>query len=428
MSHPVYKLAIIGFGTVGEGVYQTLLKKSEKIAAILGRPITIPFVLVKDQLRMRNVSSITKITHSFSDILDESNLDVVVEATPDASTAYPYVTKLLEKSISVISANKELIAKHGEELHKLAKENDCQLLYEAAVAGGIPLLNTLRHTLKTNSIQKLEGILNGTSNFILTKMREEASSFEVALAEAQENGYAEAIPDKDVDGWDAYYKTCILSQWIFGCSPVWNSEKPVGIREVDAIDISLAENLKARIKHVASLQKVENCVRASIQPTLVFEGHPLYSVEDVNNGIYIEGSIVGPVTLQGPGAGKYPTSSAVVEDVVNFLSERNEPSLPKGIQFLKDGFEDSDSSFQEKPNLFFLTAPNGLSNHLTTMGFDVIKSVVQLGKKYGALVTSGSTKLERIKTLCNELEIQVYPVLLGKNDSVEKYYFKEKAI
>lgn len=428
MSHPVYKLAIIGFGTVGEGVYQTLMKKSEKIEAILGRPITIPFILVKDQFRNRNVDSCTKVTHSFSDVLEETNLDVVVEATPDAKTAYPYVTKLLKKGVSVISANKELIAKHGEELHKLAKENECQLLYEAAVAGGIPLLNTLRHTLKINSIQKLEGILNGTSNFILTKMREEGSSFHSALAEAQANGYAETIPDKDVDGWDAYYKTCILSRWIFGCSPVWTSEKPSGIRVVDSIDISLAENLKARIKHVASLQKEKDCVRASVEPTLVFEGHPLYSVEDVNNGIYIEGSIVGPVALQGPGAGKYPTSSAVVEDVVNFLSNRTEPSLPKGIEFLSDGFEDSGNSLEEKTHLFFLTAPNGLSNHLSNIGFDVIKSVVQLGKKYGALVSSSSPMHDRIKSVCNELEIQVYPVLIGKNDSLSKYFLKEKAI
>lgn len=168
-------------------------------------------------------------------------------------------------------------------------------------------------------------------------MRAERAPFTSALEEAQEKGYAEAVPDKDVDGWDAYYKTTILSRWIYGQSPVWQDNAPLGIRNVAPEDIKLAEKAGGRIKHIASLVKRGTEVHASVSPCFILDDHPLYSVEGVNNGINIEGSIVGSVLLQGPGAGKFPTASAVVEDLVNLLKNKHELLESKETEFLPHG-------------------------------------------------------------------------------------------
>ncbi|WP_088032634.1 homoserine dehydrogenase [Evansella clarkii] len=354
-----YKIAIIGFGTVGEGVYETIEKKSEKLGSLLGRQVEVPVVLVKNGDKPRQVSRKTEITTSFDSILNKKEIDAVVEATPDAATGYPYAAALLENGVSVITANKELVAKHGEELQRLAELSGADLLYEAAVAGGIPLLNTLRHTLKINTIDKLEGILNGTSNYILTKMRTEKSPFTSALEEAQEKGYAEAVPDKDVDGWDAYYKTTILSRWIYGKSPIWQDNAPRGIRNVASEDIKLAEKAGGRLKHIASLVKRGTEVHASVTPCFLLDNHPLYNVEGVNNGINIEGSIVGSILLQGPGAGKFPTASAVVEDLVNLLKNKHELPESKGTEFLSHGLNKEAGEPSDEDNYVYFLAWEG---------------------------------------------------------------------
>ncbi|MCE7793085.1 homoserine dehydrogenase [Salipaludibacillus sp. CUR1] len=320
----VKKVGIIGFGTVGSGVYETLLTKKEKVEKIIGSQFSIPVILVKDKQKQRDISGETAVTDSFEEFESLADLDAVVEASPDATTAYPFVRRLLQKGITVITANKELVAKHGEELLNLAAIYNCRLFFEAAVAGGIPVLTSVRHTLKTNDLERIEGVVNGTSNFILTKMREEGTAFQTALEEAQEHGYAEAVPDKDVDGWDAYYKTTILSHWIYGKAPVWLTEKPAGIRGTDVRDLLLADHLGGRIKHLASLEKNGNTITASVGPQFVLNDHPLYGVEGVNNGIHVKGSIVGSLLFQGAGAGKFPTASAVIEDLINFWSYTSE--------------------------------------------------------------------------------------------------------
>ncbi|MDG5788944.1 homoserine dehydrogenase [Evansella sp. AB-P1] len=426
MSQSSYKIAIIGFGTVGEGVYKTIMKYEKKIEALLGRSLEIPLVLVKNQYKNRNVRKGTMITDEFDKLFQHDSLHAVVEASPDAETSYPYVVQLLNKGISVISANKELIANHGRELHNIAAKNKCILLYEAAVAGGIPLLNTLRHTLKTNTIKRLDAIVNGTSNFMLTKMREASVSFEDALEEAQRKGYAEAVPDKDVDGWDAYFKTKIMTQWIYGCESTWTSEKPIGIRGVDTEDIMLAKQFHARIKHVATINKNGSNVESSVRPCLVFEDHPLFNVEGVNNAIQIEGSIVGSIVLQGPGAGEFPTASAIIEDLVNLLTGRHEPEKQVGIEFLheqshetlvgKTSEENEELNDGKEAGLWFVTSEKDVSNFLVTTGATVVKSILEIGKKYGTLIYSSN---ECIKEITSQLEKSdhVYPVLLGESSN-----------
>ncbi|MFC4737063.1 homoserine dehydrogenase [Bacillus daqingensis] len=359
------KLGILGFGTVGSGVYESLEKERKRVETLAGF-FTIPVVVVKDASKTRTTGPETLVTDRL-EALFEAGVDTVVEAVTDAEEAYPAVRKLLQKGISVISANKELIARHGEELHLLAAGSGSRLFYEAAVAGGIPILSSIRHTLKTNRILRVEGIVNGTSNFILTKMREEGTAFEAALEEATALGYAEAVPDKDIDGWDAWFKTTILSFWINGAGPEWTEERPQGIRGMDVRDLHLAEKLGGRIKHVASLEGT----KAFVGPKLVLKDHALYGVEDVNNGVYVEASLSGPLLFQGPGAGKFPTAGAVIEDVINHWTNTAEEEPP---------FTESAPSEEEPFPYWFITG-SAISDEL-----EPISRIVESDGKYGAVV------------------------------------------
>ncbi|MBU9722192.1 MULTISPECIES: homoserine dehydrogenase [Bacillaceae] len=404
-----FRIAIIGFGTVGEGVYRTISDQGDKIKGLLGRPIAVTMIVV-NQEKNREIGPDVKVTTDFNDLIEEKHLDVVIEATPDAQTAYDYVKRLLEKGTSIVTANKELIAKHGPELHQVAERNHCHLLFEAAVAGGIPLLNTIRHTLKTNNIERIEGILNGTSNFILTKMREGGTSFTEALYEAQEKGYAEVVPDKDINGWDALYKTEILSQWVYGKSPIWTTSKPIGIGSITRETIKLASALKGRMRHIASLSDTGKGIEASVQPYLVCEDHLLYGVDGVNNGIQIQGSIVGSIMLQGPGAGKFPTASAVIEDVINLLTNCHEQRKVTDLVEVEQEVRNNKSA--EETNIqwyYFIVSPNVEVKNGD--GVTVLEDTSVEDKTYGAIVFSSIplTDLEKQYEGAN-----IYPVLSKK--------------
>ncbi|MCR6112026.1 homoserine dehydrogenase [Bacillus sp. A301a_S52] len=412
----VKKIGIIGFGTVGSGVYETLLTKREKVTHLIGSDLEIPIILVKDVSRKRHVANDTKVTDRFEEVIALADLDVVIEVSPDAETGYPYVHALLSNGITVITANKELVAKHGEALLPLAEANNCRLYYEAAVAGGIPVLSSIRHTLKTNDILRLEGIVNGTSNFILTKMREEGAAFDVALAEAQEKGYAEAVPDKDVDGWDAYFKTTILSQWLFGRAPVWQSAIPIGIREVRLEDLALAEKIGGRIKHVAALENVKGQPVASVRPHLILAEHPLYAIEGVNNAIHLEGSIVGSIAFQGPGAGKFPTASAIVEDLVNHLSHTSEKQ-PDVLDIPIN--KNEDKSFTPKQTkVWFITGKQLTLQLEGSQSIETLSDIFYYGGKEAVLLTGSEREVIRTMTKLND-SITIYPVTGGQLEKLE---------
>ncbi|MGJ9384069.1 homoserine dehydrogenase [Salipaludibacillus sp. CF4.18] len=410
MSKAVKKLAIIGFGTVGSGVYETLIEQRNKLERLIGGPYSIPVVLVKDASKVRELGDNTEVTDNFQAIIDREDLDVVVEASPDAEIAYPYVKALLQQGVSVITANKELVAKYGEELLTLARSNHCRLFFEAAVAGGIPILTSIRHTLKSNVLEKVEGILNGTSNFILTKMRKEGTSFETALEEAQAHGYAEAVPDKDVDGWDAYFKTQILSHWIYGVAPNWQTEKPKGVRGVNVNDLLIAETFGGRIKHVASLEKSKDKVSACVEPRFVLSDHALYGVEGVNNGIHVQGNIVGSLLFQGPGAGKFPTASAVVEDLINFWTGTSEEEPVSGIEFEKMILSHSeDDSVVEPLKAWLLTGEKlgpQLENQFTV---NYISKVSRVDGREGIVITGDNKAIEELFTCLNDTVV-AYPL------------------
>jgi homoserine dehydrogenase len=216
-----------------------------------------------------------------------------------------------------------MFAHHGKELLELAKKNNVSVGFEATVAGGIPIIQTIRQLLKINQVQQIQGILNGTSNFILTEMREKKHSFAAALVQAQENGYAEADPTNDVEGFDAFYKTMILSKIAFGIEPNWEEVEREGITSISIDHIEAAEKLGLRFKHIASLNREGSQLVGSVKPALVTKSHPFFHVEGVDNAVCVQTDIVGRISLQGPGAGMFPTASAVIEDLVYVVQNQH---------------------------------------------------------------------------------------------------------
>jgi homoserine dehydrogenase len=317
------KVAILGFGTVGEGVYRTIHSHEEELTAVLGKKVEVAAVLIKNKQKQRNISENILITTDFEEILSLPQLDVVVEAIVGKEPTFTFLKKAIAKGCHIITANKEMFAHHGKELLELANKNNVSVGFEATVAGGIPIIQTIRQLLKINQVHQIQGILNGTSNFILTEMREKKLSFATALVQAQENGYAEADPTNDVEGFDAFYKTMILSKIAFGIEPNWEEVEREGITSVSIDLIEAAEKLGLRFKHIASLNREGSQLVGAVKPALVTKSHPFYHVEGVDNAVCVQTDIVGRISLQGPGAGMFPTASAVIEDLVYVVQNQH---------------------------------------------------------------------------------------------------------
>lgn len=315
------RVALLGLGTVGSGVYQTIQTHQQVLQSVLGKRVEVAAILIQDQHKEREIPIHIPITTQFSDILAIPDLDLVIEATVGAEPARSYILQALAKGCHVITANKECISSYGSELFAAAKRFGRNLAIEATVAGGIPIIRTIRQLLQVNRIQKIEAILNGTTNFILTRMRKDQITFAEALTEAQHAGYAEANPKNDVAGIDAYYKIQILSDLIYGEQSKRNSISVKGIDEVDLVDLLLADAMGLRLKLLARMEGNSNQHHVSVAPTLVPESHTLYTVEGVDNGILIYTDVVGKLLLQGPGAGSLPTASAIIEDLVGLYQE-----------------------------------------------------------------------------------------------------------
>jgi len=313
----VIKVAILGFGTVGEGVYRSIQSHAAELTAVLGKKVEVTAVLIKNKRKERNISRDVLITTEFADILNLPQLDVVVEAIVDKDPTFSFLKSAIERGCHIITANKEMFAHYGKNLLDLAAQHHVSVGFEATVAGGVPVIQTLRQLLNINRVTEVQGIINGTSNFILTEMREKKQSFEQALCLAQKKGYAEADPTNDVEGIDAFYKTMILSRMAFGEEPNWQKVEREGITSINSELIGAAEKLGLRFKHIASITRAAHQLRAAVKPVLVGKEHPFYHVEGVQNAVNIHTDIVGSITLQGPGAGMFPTASAVIEDLVH---------------------------------------------------------------------------------------------------------------
>lgn len=309
------RIAVLGYGTVGSGVVEVLGKNHEKIIQRAGKEIEVKYVLDLRDFPEDPVQE--KIVHDYSVIANDPEISVVVETMGGISPAYEFVKEALMKGKSVCTSNKELVAKHGAELLAIAKERKVNFLFEASVGGGIPIIRPLNQSLTADEIQEITGILNGTTNYILTKMAKDGVGFANALKEAQEKGYAERNPQADVDGYDACRKIAILTSLAYGMQVDHEDIYTEGIRQITDVDISYAREMGATIKLLGTGKKVGHKVYAMISPVLINSDNPLFSVNDVFNGIFVRGNLLGDVMFYGAGAGKYPTASAVVSDVVD---------------------------------------------------------------------------------------------------------------
>ena len=312
------KVAVLGYGVVGSGVCEVIRTNAESISRKAGESIEVKYILDIRQIPPSDPES-EKITSDFNLILNDPEISVVAEVMGGATFAYDYTKALLYAGKNVVTSNKELVAKHGTELLAIAKEKGINYLFEASVGGGIPIIRPLYSCLVANEITKITGILNGTTNYILTKMFKEGCDFETVLLEAQAKGYAEKDPTADVGGHDACRKIAILGSLVFGKKVDYNLIKTKGITNITSEDVMYAEKLNSVIKLIGQAEMKNGVVYASCEPRVVGKDSPLASIDGVFNGIMVNGNAIGEVVFYGPGAGKLPTASAVVADIIDSI-------------------------------------------------------------------------------------------------------------
>ncbi len=313
------KVAVLGFGTVGSGVYEMLRVNKEKIKGVSGYEIQVKYVLdIRDFSDREDADIFVK---DFNVILNDPEVEIVAEVIGGINPAYDFTRAALEKGKSVVTSNKELVAKKGSELLKIAKEHNVNYLFEASVGGGIPVIRPLHNCLAANEIAEVSGILNGTTNYILTEMLEKGKSFSDALSEAQEKGYAERNPSSDVDGIDASRKIAILMALVSDLMVDEERMHKEGISAIDGKDVLYAEALSGAIKLVGYGYLKDGRIYEAVAPSIVKKDNPLYAVNGVFNGICAKGNAVGDVMFYGRGAGKLPTASAVVADICDIAKD-----------------------------------------------------------------------------------------------------------
>ncbi len=333
-----FKVAIAGLGTVGAGVVDVLQTHKDLIAQRAGRAIEIVAVNAKNRAKDRGVDLAPyKWVDDSNAFADMDDVDAVVELVGGSDgMALSLVKNSLSKKKHVVTANKALLAHHGFELAELAEDNGVNLCYEAAVAGGIPIIKAMREGFAANKINGVYGILNGTCNYILTEMRETGRDFEDVLKDAQELGYAEADPGFDIDGVDAGHKLCLLTALAFGTRPDFSSLEMTGIRHINATDIAFASELGYRIKLLGIARRYEKGIMQIVEPCLVPVNSTLGTVEGVFNAVHVEGDFVQTGHLVGRGAGAGPTASAVVADIIDIARGLKTPTFGIPAKSLKD--------------------------------------------------------------------------------------------
>lgn len=308
-------VSVLGYGTVGSGVFEILKKNQNIIDKRTGKEIRVKYVLDLRDFPGDPVESV--LTHDYADIVNDKEVDIVVETMGGLHPAYEFVKQALECGKHVCTSNKALVAAYGPELLTIAREKKVNFLFEASVGGGIPIIRPLQSSLSPEEVEGISGILNGTTNYILTKMTNEGSDFATVLKEAQEKGYAEANPEADVEGYDACRKIAILTSLAYGKTVNYEEIYTEGITKITKADIDYAKKLGAKIKIFGSSKCVDGKVSAMVAPVMIKEDHALFGVDDVFNGILVKGNMVGELMFYGSGAGKLPTASAVVADIID---------------------------------------------------------------------------------------------------------------
>ena len=393
------KIAILGFGTVGSGVAEVLTKNAGSIARKAGEPVEIKYILGRHDYPDSPFR--TLVVQDFSVIENDPEISVVAECIGGTGAARDYTLRALKAGKSVVTSNKEVVAEYGDEFFAIAREKNVNYLYEASVGGGIPIIRPLGSCLAANEISEIYGILNGTTNYILTKMIKEGLSFDTALKQAQEKGYAEADPTADVEGFDACRKICILASLAFGRHIVPAQVPTQGITRVTAEDVVLAEAAGMNIKLLGrAIRQEDGKVTAYVAPHLIPKEQQLAGVEDVFNGIVVRGDAIGDVMFYGRGAGKLPTASAVSADIIDAVKHK---AYRQNMDWAPGG-DDVVGSVSALPLCWFLRTEEAPER--ITAAFGKVKTVsaaalpVQTGVLTGPMT---KTELERRLAACKVL-------------------------
>ncbi len=391
------KIGIMGFGVVGGGVGELVASQKESLCRRCGEDIEIAGIL---DLRDFPDSEYKCFTKDFNDILNNPEIGVVAEVMGGTNPAYQFTKQLLEAGKSVVTSNKELVAKHGTELLRIAEENGVNYLFEASVGGGIPIIRPLYTSLAANELTDIYGILNGTTNYILTQMIKEGASFDEALKGAQENGYAEKDPTADIEGYDTCRKTAILASLAFGKAVDSEKIPCEGITKITLEDVEYAAKFGSVIKLLGITSRAEDGVYAMVCPAVLDKNHPLGGIDDVFNGIMVRGDGLGDVMFYGRGAGALPTASAVLSDIIDTVKHKDK-HIRLGWSEGEDGYLLDSKTLSSR---FYLRLNKGGSrdsakNEFAPKGYDVITIDGDKYKDEFALITPEITEYELEKRI-----------------------------
>lgn len=378
------KAAIFGYGTVGSGVYEVLTRNSAMIQGKLGDRIEAKYVLDLREFPGDPVQDV--LVHDVNTILDDEEVSIICETMGGEKPAYDFTRRALELGKSVCTSNKELVEKHGAELLKIAQEHHCSYLFEASVGGGIPIIRPLCTSLAQEHIESITGILNGTTNYILSKMENEGADFETVLKRAQEKGYAERNPEADVCGYDAGRKIAILTSLAYGKNVDFADLYVEGITQITRMDFAYAKKLGTTIKLFAKSQCIDGKYYAMVAPFMVTADNPLYAVQNVFNAILVHGNMVGDTMYYGKGAGKLATASAVVADVIDCAKH-----LGKHVQVIWEEDKLEISPMDDFTRRFFVRV-KGTDRAQITENFGKVEFIDSVAEEETGFITSEMTE------------------------------------
>lgn len=378
------KAAIFGYGTVGSGVYEVLTRNSAMIQGKLGDRIEVKYVLDLREFPGDPVQDV--LVHDVNTILDDEEVSIICETMGGEKPAYDFARRALELGKSVCTSNKELVEKHGAELLKIAQEHHCSYLFEASVGGGIPIIRPLCTSLAQEHIESITGILNGTTNYILSKMENEGADFETVLKRAQEKGYAERNPEADVCGYDAGRKIAILTSLAYGKNVDFADLYVEGITQITRMDFAYAKKLGTTIKLFAKSQCIDGKYYAMVAPFMVTADNPLYAVQNVFNAILVHGNMVGDTMYYGKGAGKLATASAVVADVIDCAKH-----LGKHVQVIWEEDKLEISPMDDFTRRFFVRV-KGTDRAQITENFGKVEFIDSVAEEETGFITSEMTE------------------------------------
>lgn len=410
------KIALLGLGNVGRGVWMILNSNKEEIMKRSGYEVEVAKILVRDISKPRGVEvPLGLLTTDFNDIINDDEIKIIVEVMGGIEPAREYMIAAMDKKKHIVTANKMLLATGGDELFENADKEGVMFNYEASVAGGIPIINGINESLTANKVERLYGIVNGTTNYILTKMAFDGLDFNDALKEAQEMGYAEADPTSDIEGFDSQYKLAILSSLAFGTKIKIEDVYREGITKIESVDIQYAKEFKKVIKLLAIVKDNDGRLELRVHPTMIPENHPLANVYDSFNAVLIKGNAVGDLMFYGRGAGDLPTGSAVVSDVVSILRSNIEMEnlnpVVKNNLWVKEISDISEIDSKYYMRLTVADRPGVLGEISSVVGANNVslRSVIQKGldveneNKVTIVLVTHMTKEGNIKAAIEEL-------------------------